>query len=204
MPAACASRRPFLLSALAAATCAFAIGALPVAATAATKSPAASGATSAAAAASPVKVEGAWIRQTVQGQTATGGFMTLRASRDLTLVGFSADVADDAELHEMVMDGSVMRMRAVERLALPAGKAVALKPGAGAHHLMLMGLKQPLAAGTEVRIELHLEDAKGAHLQQTVTVPVRAGHGAAGMGMHGGEPGMQPKVKGGGAHHHHH
>lgn len=203
MPAACASRRPFLLSALAAATCAFAIGALPAAATAATKSPAVSaGVTPAAAAAPLVKVEGAWIRQTVQGQTATGGFMTLRASRDLTLVGFSADVAEDAELHEMVMDGSVMRMRAVERLALPGGKAVALKPGAGAHHLMLMGLKQPLAAGTEVRIELHLEDAKGAHLQQTVTVPVRAGHGAA--GMHGGEAGMQPKAKGGGAHHHHH
>lgn len=158
--------------------------------------------TSSAKAATPspaVKVEGAWVRATVKGQSATGGFMTLRASRDLTLVGFSSDAATDTELHEMAMDGSVMRMRAVERLPLPAGKAVVLKPGG--HHLMLMGLKQPLAAGSEVQVELHLEDASGAHVQQAITLPVRAGHGGA--GMQGGESAAQPKGPGGGHHHHH-
>jgi len=151
-----------------------------------------------------VQVEGAWVRATVKGQTATGGFMTLRASRDLTLVGFSSDAATDTELHEMAMDGSVMRMRAVERLPLPAGKAVVLKPGG--HHLMLMGLKQPLTAGSEVRVELHLEDASGAHVQQAVTLPVRAGQGSAGM-KGGAEPAAQSKGPGagmGGGHHHHH
>ena len=143
-----------------------------------------------ATATAPLTVEGAWVRATVKGQAATGGFMTLRADRDLSLVGFRSAAAPQAELHEMKMDGDVMRMRAIERLPLPAGKAVALRPGG--HHLMLMGLTQPLSAGQTIKLELLLQDAQGASVVQSVMVPVRstAPAGAA----------REPA----GGHHHHH
>lgn len=121
-----------------------------------------------------VQVEGAWIRPTVKGQTATGGFMNLTAATPLTLVGFASKVASETELHEMVMDGSVMRMRAMASLALPAGSTVSLRPGAGAQHLMLMGLKQPLQAGEEVALTLKLRTPEGKVLTQDVLVPVKA------------------------------
>jgi len=121
-----------------------------------------------------VQVDSSWIRSTVKGQMATGGFMSLTASQSLTLIGFSTLAAGESELHEMDMDGGVMRMRAIESLALPAGKAVTLRPGAGGQHLMLMGLKQPLKEGDEVQLTLRLRTADGQNLTQDIKVPVRA------------------------------
>ncbi|MGH6645862.1 copper chaperone PCu(A)C [Aquabacterium sp.] len=119
-----------------------------------------------------VQVEDAWVRQAVKGQSGTGGFMTLTSREPLTLVGFKTPVASSAELHEMSMQGDVMRMRAIDALPLPAGTAVVLKPGG--HHLMLMGLKQPLTAGKAMPLTLLLRDGKGKLIQQAVRVPVLA------------------------------
>ncbi|RZK99750.1 MAG: copper chaperone PCu(A)C [Rubrivivax sp.] len=130
-------------------------------------------ASSAALAEEPlVQVEDAWVRQAVRGQSGTGGFMKLTSSVPLTLVGFKAQVARSAELHEMSMQGDVMRMRAIDSLPLPAGKTVALQPGG--HHLMLMGLKQPLSVGNHMLLTLLLRDAKGKVIKQTLRVPVLA------------------------------
>jgi periplasmic copper chaperone A len=120
-----------------------------------------------------VKVDAAWVRPTVKGQSATGGFMNLTASQPLTLVGFSTPSASESELHEMVMDGSVMRMRAVDALVLPAGQTVALRPGAGGQHLMLMDLKRSLSEGDEITLTLKLRSADGKILTQDVKVPVK-------------------------------
>lgn len=119
-----------------------------------------------------VDVQGAWIRATVPGQSGTGGFMTLRSARGtLRLQGFASPVASTAELHEMAMDGQVMRMRPVAGLDLPEGQTVVLKPGG--HHLMLMGLKQPLKTGDTVPLVLTFKTPEGALVAQTVQVPVR-------------------------------
>ena len=120
-----------------------------------------------------VKVEGAWARATVAGQKATGAFMVLTAPEGARLVGASTPAANVAEVHEMVMEGDVMKMRAVSGgLELPAGKPVELKPGS--YHIMLIDLKAPLAAGSAVPLTLLLRDAKGAQVQQELQVPVRA------------------------------
>jgi copper(I)-binding protein len=119
-----------------------------------------------------VTVENAWVRPMVKGQSATGGFMVLTASQDLTLVGFATAAAGTSELHEMAMDGQVMRMRAIDALKLPAGQAVTLRPGA--HHLMLMDVKQPLKAGEELILTLKLKAADGKALTQDIKVPVKA------------------------------
>ncbi|HEY8360418.1 MAG TPA: copper chaperone PCu(A)C [Ramlibacter sp.] len=122
----------------------------------------------------PVTVEGAWARASVQGQSGTGAFMTLTAREPLSLVGVATPVAGVAELHEMRMDGDVMRMRAAGDLPLVPGKPLELKPGG--YHLMLMELKAPLAAGTQVPVSLRFRDAKGvvSTLQVSVPVAVRA------------------------------
>lgn len=122
-----------------------------------------------------VKVDNAWIRATVKGQSGTGGFMSLTAAQPLTLVGFSTSVAAESELHEMAMDGNVMRMHAVPSLPLPAGQTVELRPGMDGHHLMLMGLKQPLKDGDEVAVTLKLRSADGKNLSQEIKVPVKSG-----------------------------
>ena len=122
-----------------------------------------------------VKVEAAWIRATVKGQSGTGGFMTLTATKDVTLTGFRTDVATDSELHEMVMKDGVMRMRAVSALPLPAGQAVPLRPGMGGHHLMLMGLQRQLKAGEDITLTLMLRTAEGKALAQDIKVPVQDG-----------------------------
>lgn len=119
----------------------------------------------------PVSVEGAWVRATVQGQSATGGFMKLTAREPLSLVAVATPVAGVAEVHEMTMEGQVMKMRALEALELPAGKTVELKPGA--HHLMLMDLKMQLKPDTQIPVTLTLRDAKGQQRKLELSVPVR-------------------------------
>lgn len=178
------SRRHFAAAAL---LCVLAPG-LPTVARAADKKPM-------SATPALVAVDSAWVRPTVKGQTASGGFMDLTASQDLTLVGFSTSVAGVAELHEMVMDGAVMRMRAIDSLSLPAGKAVALRPGHGGQHLMLMDLRRPLKEGEVLVLTLKLRGADGKALTQDVKVPVRSGA----MPQQGGHMDRHNDT-----HHHHH
>ena len=120
-----------------------------------------------------VSVQSAWARATVQGQKATGAFMTLTSKTDTRLVGVSTSVAGVAEVHEMKMDNNVMQMRALrDGLALPAGKAVALQPGG--FHVMLMDLKLPLQKDTTIPLTLRFKDAKGVESQLDIQLPVAA------------------------------
>lgn len=124
----------------------------------------------AAAQSVPVTAVAPWVRATVQGQKATGAFMTLTAAEPLSLVGVASPVAGVAEVHEMKLDGQVMRMRAIDRLDLPAGQAVALRPGG--YHVMLMDLKAPLQTGATVPLTLTFRNAKGESRELSLQVPV--------------------------------
>ena len=118
------------------------------------------------------KVEGAWVRSMVAGQQSTGGYMTLTASEPMQLIGITTPAADTAEVHQMKMEGDIMKMRAVPQLDLPAGQAVELKPGG--YHIMLMELKQPLASGMTVPMTLLLRNAKGVDSKLQLKLPVAA------------------------------
>jgi len=72
----------------------------------------------------------------------------------------------------MAMDGSVMRMRAVGTLALPAGKSITLSPGG--YHVMLMDLVQPLREGESIPVTLTFADKEGRKTTQEIKAPVRA------------------------------
>ena len=130
-----------------------------------------------------VEVKNAWARATVQGQQATGAFMTLTATQATQLVAVSTPVAGVAEIHEMKMDAGVMKMRALPALNLPAQQAVELKPGG--FHLMLMDLKAPLSKDASVALTLTFRDAKGVQSQQQISVPVTTGMPASGAHEHG-------------------
>jgi copper(I)-binding protein len=136
-----------------------------------------------------VDIQGAWVRASVPGQSGTGAFMKITSRTGARLVGAASPVAGVAEVHEMRMDGDVMRMRAIAGLDLPAGTAVELKPGG--MHVMLMDLKSALAKGSTVPLTLTFADAKGAQSRLELQVPVAAtAPGAAGSpGGHGGHGG---------------
>jgi hypothetical protein len=113
-----------------------------------------------------------WVRGTVSAQKATGAFMQLKSTADAVLVGVASPVAGIAEIHEMKMDGSVMKMAAVQKVDLPAGAVVTLGPGT--YHVMLMDLKQPLKEGERVPLTLTFADKGGKRFTVDVQAPVRA------------------------------
>lgn len=125
-----------------------------------------------------------WVRATVPQQMATGLFVTLTSAKGGRLVAASSPVAGVVEIHEMRMDGNTMRMRAVEALELPAGKAVQLKPGG--YHVMLMALKQQMKAGDTVPVTLVVEGADKKRENVEVKATVRALAAPAAAGGHGG------------------
>jgi len=119
-----------------------------------------------------VTVQDPWVRATVPGQKTSGAFLQLTSSTDATLVGARSPVAGIVEIHEMAMDDNMtMRMRAVKAIPLPAGQAVALKPGG--YHVMLMDLKETMQAGKTVKLTLVVKDGKGELEDVDVEVQVK-------------------------------
>ena len=125
-----------------------------------------------AASSQPVQVKDAWVRAMVAGQQSTGAYLTVTAKTATRLVGIASAVAGVAEVHEMKMEGDIMKMRAVPVLELPAGKSVRFKPGG--YHIMLMDLAQPLQKGSSVPLTLFFKDAQGIESRMNLMLPVAA------------------------------
>jgi hypothetical protein len=128
-----------------------------------------------------VTVKDAWVRGTVPMQKASGAFMQLSADKNVRLVAAKSPVANVVEIHEMVMDQDVMKMRQIPGLDIVPGRVLELKPGG--YHVMLIDLKGQLKGGDVVPITLTFEDSTTkARFTQEVSAPVTAlgsGNGAA-------------------------
>jgi len=133
-------------------------------------------------AAAQVTVSSAWVRGTVAGQKVTGAFMQMTSPTDTALVAMTSPVAKIVEIHEMKMDGGMMKMNAVDKLPLPAGKLVELKPGG--YHVMLFDLRQPVKEGDVVPLILTFEDKAG----RKSTVEVKAAAKALAPGAPASRP----------------
>jgi copper(I)-binding protein len=118
-----------------------------------------------------VTVKDPWVRATVSAQKATGAFMQITSVQDARLVEASSPVAGVVEVHEMVMEKDVMKMRAVKGLDLPAGKTVELKPGG--YHVMLMDLKEQMKEGATVPVTLVVEGKDKKRSTIEVKAPVK-------------------------------
>jgi periplasmic copper chaperone A len=103
-----------------------------------------------------LKIDHPWARPTVPGQSTGGAYLGIdNGGAGDRLLGGNTPAAARVEVHEMRMDGNVMRMREVPALELPSGKAVKLAPGG--LHLMLIDLKAPLKVGDKVPLRLRFE-----------------------------------------------
>jgi periplasmic copper chaperone A len=126
----------------------------------------------------------AWSRQTPSGAKIAGAYLTIenKGSTADRFVSASADIAGRLEIHEMAMDGGVMKMRPLDNgLVVEPGKTVKLAPGG--YHMMLMDLKTPLKQGDKVPVTLQFEKAG----KVTVSLDVQAiGAQAPGGGDHSG------------------
>jgi hypothetical protein len=104
-----------------------------------------------------IQAEGAWSRATTPGQKAGMVDVTITSKQAATLVGASSPAAATVELHSMVHEGGMMKMREVKAIELPAGQQVNL--GDRGFHLMLIGLKAPLKAGETIPVTLSIRTA---------------------------------------------
>jgi periplasmic copper chaperone A len=142
---------------------------------------------------STIAVEQPWARATPAGAQTGAVYMTLdnKTSTADRLTGALSDVADKLQIHQMTVVNGVMQMRELtDGLPIPAGGSVTLKPGS--YHVMLIGLKKPLAAGEAFPLTLTFEKAGNI----PVTVQVQA-MGAMQDNTGGGMGGMKDDKSGG-------
>jgi len=124
-----------------------------------------------AAYADEVKVKDAWSRATAPGQDSAMVQAVITSKKAAKLVGVACKDANTSEIHSMVMEGEMMKMRQVDSIDLPAGKAVDL--GEAGYHLMLMGLKKPLMAGKKTHCEMIVRGADGKDTKVQLSAKIK-------------------------------
>ncbi|MEA2982032.1 MAG: periplasmic copper chaperone [Alphaproteobacteria bacterium] len=116
-----------------------------------------------------LEIQQPWARATPKGATVAGGYMKIinTGTTPDRLVGGTNTASDKFEIHEMSMDGGVMKMRPLANgLEIKPGQSVELKPGS--YHLMFVGLKQPFEKGKPVKGTLQFEKAGTVEVEYTV------------------------------------
>ena len=108
----------------------------------------------------PLKIDHPWSRATPKGASVAGGYMkiTNAGTTPDRLTGGATAAAKRFEIHEMSMDGGVMKMRELkDGVEIPPGATVELKPGS--YHVMMMNLSKPFIKGERVKASLTFEKA---------------------------------------------
>ncbi|OHV81514.1 copper chaperone PCu(A)C [Rhizobium sp. LCM 4573] len=124
-----------------------------------------------------IEVTGAFTKAMLPGQPVGGGYFTVKnnGGEDDVLVSASSSIAGTVELHEMEMQGQVMKMRKLETgIPVPAGKTVELTPGG--LHLMFIKVKEPFKQGASVPLTLTFEKAGSVDLVLPVEAAGPGGH----------------------------
>jgi iron complex outermembrane receptor protein len=100
-----------------------------------------------------------WSRPTAPGMPMGVAYFSLenRGTAEDALLSASTPAATRVEFHQTTQTGGIARMRPLTQVTLPAGKTVKVEPGG--IHMMLVELKQPLEAGTQVPLTLQFRDA---------------------------------------------
>lgn len=130
----------------------------------------------------PLDIGHPWARATPKSAPVGGGFLTVTNTGVTAdrLVSVTAGVSDKVELHEMSMEGGIMKMRALDGgITVPAGGKVELKPGG--YHVMFIGLKAPLEAGKSFKGTLIFEKAGPVEVEFQVEAMTPGGMNHSGM-----------------------
>lgn len=136
-----------------------------------------------------LKISAPWARATPKGASVGGGYMkiTNTGTAPDRLVGGSTDISRSFEVHEMMMEGGVMKMRPVaDGLEIKPGQTVTLEPSS--YHVMFVGLKHQLKQGGHFKATLQFAMAGKVDVDFTVEgIGTKTGGDRAMPGM-GGMP----------------
>jgi periplasmic copper chaperone A len=113
-----------------------------------------------------------WSRQSPMGATVAAGFLTItnNGKEEDRLLKATAAITPNVQLHDMKMDGDVMKMVEIAGgIAIPPGATVELKPMS--QHIMFMDLKAPVKEGDVVAGTLTFEKAGTVDIQYEVMAP---------------------------------
>jgi copper(I)-binding protein len=118
-----------------------------------------------------IKVEEAWARPVplAGGNGAVYLRLVNSGGEADQLLGGNSPLAQAVEVHKTTMSQGVMKMEPLPSLVVPARGQVELKPGD--IHIMLIGLKQPLAVGDHLPLTLHFEKSSELQLEVQVQEP---------------------------------
>ena len=113
-------------------------------------------------------ISGPWSRATPKGAESAIGYMTIKNNGTTTdrLIGGSFDVADTFELHSMVMENGIAKMRELMDVEIKPGQTIEFKPGGS--HAMFANLKHPLSKGEHIKGTLIFEHAGTVQIQYSV------------------------------------
>lgn len=103
--------------------------------------------------------------------TTTAGYMVIKNSGSEAdyLVAAAADIAETIELHNVLMEDNVMRMRPVEKIEVPAGGEVELRPGG--FHVMFIDVTRDVKEGESIPVTLTFERAGTVEVNAVVRQP---------------------------------
>ncbi len=133
-----------------------------------------------------LEISGGFSRATLPNAPVGGGYLTItnKGSEADRLVGAASPVAGVTQIHEMKMEGDLMKMNEVpDGVEIPPGATVTLKPGG--LHIMFMQLTGPLVEGTSIPLTLTFEKAGSVEVQLSVESPAAKGP-AEDHSAHGG------------------
>ena len=116
-----------------------------------------------------ISVEGAYARATPPNVTTSAFFGNIKnnGNADRFIVSAQSQSAGKVELHDVIIDGDVMKMRQVKKIKIPAEQSTQLKPGS--LHIMLFKLKQPLKEKNNIEVTLTFANGE----QKTITAPIK-------------------------------
>ena len=123
-----------------------------------------------------VQVVGPWARATPRGANVAAAYFKITNNGTVPdrLIGGSTKVASRFEVHSMVIEDGVAKMRPVEGgLEIKPRESVELKPGS--FHIMLIGLTQGIQPGQRVTGTLVFERAGKVDIEFTVVAMGQGG-----------------------------
>lgn len=113
-------------------------------------------------------IDGAWVRATPPNRDVTAAYLVVKnpSDRPRVLLSVETPAAEYTELHTMRQVDDMMEMEKIERLLVPAQGEAVLRPGG--NHIMLFGLKNPLAEGDSVSLTLRFADESNRNVTAEV------------------------------------
>jgi copper(I)-binding protein len=116
-----------------------------------------------------IEITDAFTRATLPNAPVAGGYLTItnKGKAEDSLLSATSPAAGKVELHQMSMQGDVMKMAPLpDGIVVPAGETVELSPGG--LHIMFMQLKRPFVEGETVPVTLDFEKAGTVEVQLPV------------------------------------